>query len=112
MTPDVTLSTYSYGFLLSYFSLSLITLVALYYLKKLSTRKHNYLFFVFNCLIVVAMGVIQLSIFAYGNDFLNLFYPLGNDNYASIRYGSLIFTFIYLTQLPKNTYYKKEKNRS
>lgn len=33
MTPDVTLSTYSYGFLFSYFSLSLIILVALYYLK-------------------------------------------------------------------------------
>ncbi|PIJ08658.1 hypothetical protein BVV00_12490 [Serratia sp. OMLW3] len=110
MTPDVTLSTYSYGFLPSYFSLSLITLVALYYLKKLSARKHNYPFFVFNCLIVVVMGVIQLSIFAYGNDFLNLFYPLGN--YDSIHYGSLIFTFIYLTQLPKNTYYKKEQNRS
>lgn len=112
MTPDVTLSTYSYGFLFSYFSLSLIILVVLYYLKKISARKHNYPLFVFNCLIVVVMGVLQLSIFAYGNDFLNLFYPIGNDNYDFIHYGSLMFTFIYLTQLPKNTYYKEEKNRS
>ncbi|CAI0758709.1 Uncharacterised protein [Serratia entomophila] len=87
-------------------------LVALYYLKKSSTRKHKYPFFGFNCLIVVIMGVMQPSTFVYGNDFINLFHPIGNDDYDSIHYGSLIFTFIYLTQLPKNTYCKEEKNRS
>lgn len=112
MNNDVTLSTYSYGLVFSYYLISLGSVAALYLLKKISTRRHSYLLFVINAFTVVAIGSLQFSIFSYGIEFINLFYQTDLNNYNIIRFGGLFFVFIYLFLLPRNTYYKKPKNES
>ena len=107
MNNDVTLSTYSYGLVFSYYLISIASVVALYLLKNFSNQRHSYLLFFVNTLTVVAIGFLQYSVFAYGRDFINTFYQTDLNDYNAIRFGGLSFVFIYLFLLPKNTYYKE-----
>ncbi|AML57970.1 hypothetical protein AXX16_2269 [Serratia rubidaea] len=109
MNNDVTLSTfnYSYGFVFSYFIISIIFFVFLFYLKKYVTQKHSYPLFILSTIIVVICGAVQFIVFGEGDDFFSLFYPVDFIKYQVVQYGGLFFTIAYSFLLPKNTYYKE-----
>lgn len=111
MNNDVTLSTfnYSYGFVFSYFIISIIFFVFLFYLKKYVTQKHSYPLFILSTIIVVICGAVQFIIFGEGDYFFSLFYPVDFIKYQVVQYGGVFFTIAYSFLLPKNTYYKEMK---
>ncbi|SQJ16886.1 Uncharacterised protein [Serratia rubidaea] len=109
MNNDVTISTfnYSYGFVFSYFIISILTFLSLFYLKKYVTKKHSYFLFILSTIIVVICGAVQFIIFGEGEYFFSLFYPIEFIRYQVVQYGGLFFTIAYSFLLPQNTYNKR-----
>ena len=114
MNNDVTISTfnYSYGFVFSYFTISIALFVLLFHLNKYVTKKHSHSLFILSTVIVVICGAVQFIVFGDGNYFFSLFYPVEFIKYQVVQYGGLFFTIAYSVLLPRNTYDKKLKSDS
>ncbi|CAE1147336.1 conserved membrane protein of unknown function [Serratia sp. Tan611] len=107
MSNDVTLSTYSYGFTVTYFVLSFLILLGLFFLRKIVKKKHSYPLYIMAILINVCFSTIQGLIFRHGDSFINHFYSINFIEYDVVWKSSLAFMLAYLVLIPGNNYYKK-----
>ncbi|MCC8412291.1 hypothetical protein J8V45_05295 [Photorhabdus laumondii] len=106
---DVTISTQStWQDIFLYYSLSLIVLFFLFFMKIFIEKKRSYILSVFGFFIIVMFGSIQLFIVKYDgyHDIISMFINLNSE---VIRIGSVIFSVLYALALPRK--FVNEKRR-
>ncbi|OWO83422.1 hypothetical protein B5C26_07460 [Photorhabdus luminescens] len=98
---DVTISTQStWQDIFLYYSLSLIILLFLFFIKFFIEKKRSYILSVFGFFIIVIFGSIQLFIVKYDgyHEVISMFINLNSE---VIRVGSVIFSILYACMLPR-----------